>query len=941
MKRIKRMLGILVSLCVLLSQGLSLVCVQAGSNDGAVSLQCLDVCVEVGEQYNNVPAKAQIHLSSDRADGQYELGLFYQNGVSADEIHGEGTADGEGRITMEIPADKAAALQGGVYLVKGTIEGQAVQCEVTLAENTMRQSGVTAETDVIFEDGAGGKKEVSNIFDNMDTNFIAVSGQPYPQIITINYENENTLFAASLYSNYGASFGISNMKLNYRTPEGAWAPVRNKEGGEEFPQSWTTTDQFQRNDLVFDQPYTTTGLQIVVLSSNEAWGESTNISEFQTWGMRKGGVEPPPVKTLKQDAKGSLFFDIMSENETLDALTDKDFSTSFKGTLTTKDYLKFKSPGNTVNRGFVLHASQPQENLKKVTVKVPAHTDDALIELERGLKPVWEPDGHGYKAEFSVDTLAVVPLLWVDLEGQGDIELTEVEWLGDTFTGNILGNAKTTLNGEGFSNAVMTDNNIYSMENFTWEGPAVFEFDFTPGEILADSMYYLTNYGQGQGFKKVKLEGFDGENWKELAAEQEFVWKTSNDLREAQEITFDQTKVSRLRLTILDANHVWGNVTIGELYVHGKEIISAESMAQQITSVKVPARGQERLEMPDLGRFAEDFEVAINFSGDEGVIALDGTIHTPAISKIVELTFLVRSKIDGSTALTASIPVLVLGELSDAVVKTDVAEDTQDVIYNPSMGWVCYIEDCYRNVDPQTGRYNSDLNTVCQGRTVEEYWQEFDGYCEKGLTPHILYIRTVWAWFEPEEGKYAWKDPDSELSRLVKGAEERNLQLAFRVLIDSTDNSEQAVPEWVYEAGARGAVTGADGLKDVYINDPVFLEKFENFLDAFAAEYDNGQTAYIDGFGAGDWGEGNRIMYDSAISSQDEAVRGILDLYNEKIQNVLLGMQHASEADWKYAYENGFVVRRDSFGSPRWFSDSDKKSITGLFAGGNSVFAES
>lgn len=902
-------------------------------------LVCQDVYVEVGVQYNNVALSPQIHLSAEKMAGKdYRLNLLYpESRDHAPAAEFQGTVSDKDEIVLEIPSDIAADLEGGEYEIQGDVGEETVSCKVVLVENTMLSDGVEASTEVV----SSGGKDISEIYNNTDWNWLAEAGQDYPQVIEINYGFENTIYMASLYSNYGQDFGITNLKLNYMDENGEWQEILNEEGGTEFPQSWQTTDTFQRNDLKFDRPYTTDRLKIIVLSSNENWGQSTNISEFQTWGYIPGKAQPPVEKTEKTNDAKTLQSDIVSEAEDLNALTDGDRDTEFSGTLTEKDYFKFSCQGNKANRKIVFWAKEPQTNLQSVSVKAAAYSDEGMVEIADEKPVVWEKSEDGYKAEITFDVLALTPILYAELNGEGEIALTEVAWEGEEFAQNILKDASFTQDGVSINAGTMTDGSIYSMQEITWSPGSAIEIDFAPYIIDADAFYYAANYGQQQGFAKVKLEGFDGNEWITLADEYTYNWKTNSDLRETQVIEFDKQKLTKIRLTGLEANYVWQHVTVGEFYIRGVRTLSAADMAAKITSIPAPARGDEMLTMPDLGEFSDQFTLSVASTSDEKIVTTEGRIIAPDISQEIYVVLKVQSKDGKDAAYTEKIKVLIPGKITEEDVFREFQEDKENVIYNPSMGWVCYIEDCYRNIDPDTGKFNPEMRTICQGRTVEEYWQEFDAYCSQGLTPHILYIRTVWAWFEPEEGEYAWNDPESELSRLLKGAEERNLQLAFRVLIDSTDNSEQAVPEWVFEAGAEGTVTGSDGLKDAYINDPVFLEKFENFLTAFAERFDNKNTAFIDGFGAGDWGEGNRICYNEALGSRDEASRGIFDLYNSKFDHVLLGAQHGSEADWKYAYENGFVLRRDSLGSPVWFSDADKASINDIFNNGNAVFGES
>ncbi|MFC1762332.1 DUF4832 domain-containing protein [Planctomycetota bacterium] len=127
-----------------------------------------------------------------------------------------------------------------------------------------------------------------------------------------------------------------------------------------------------------------------------------------------------------------------------------------------------------------------------------------------------------------------------------------------------------------------------------------------------------------------------------------------------------------------------------------------------------------------------------------------------------------------------------------------------------------------------------------------------------------LYIRLSWAYLEPEEGKFNWDIIDTLIHKWTK----HGLKIAFRISCKetSTDRIEQqfATPQWVMEAGAKGnyyrqgEIVGPDGPWEPVFDDPVFLEKLENFLKAFAVRYDGKSwLRYIDIGSIGDWGEGH------------------------------------------------------------------------------------
>ncbi len=127
-----------------------------------------------------------------------------------------------------------------------------------------------------------------------------------------------------------------------------------------------------------------------------------------------------------------------------------------------------------------------------------------------------------------------------------------------------------------------------------------------------------------------------------------------------------------------------------------------------------------------------------------------------------------------------------------------------------------------------------------------------------------LYIRLAWSYLEPQEGRFDW----AFIDRLIEKWKGHGLGIAFRISCKetSTDRLEQqyATPRWVKEAGAQGGhyrmgeKVGPDGPWEPVWDDPVFLERLERFLAAFAARYDSQPwVRYVDIGSIGDWGEGH------------------------------------------------------------------------------------
>ena len=83
----------------------------------------------------------------------------------------------------------------------------------------------------------------------------------------------------------------------------------------------------------------------------------------------------------------------------------------------------------------------------------------------------------------------------------------------------------------------------------------------------------------------------------------------------------------------------------------------------------------------------------------------------------------------------------------------------------------------------------------------------------------------------------------------MQGALDRGLKLAFCVYVDGQDNIRNGTPDFVREAGAQGYPVhrlwdpeGVDNNWTPYVDDPVFQEKFSNFIRAFAEKFDDPDT---------------------------------------------------------------------------------------------------
>ncbi|MDR2040303.1 MAG: DUF4832 domain-containing protein [Bacteroidales bacterium] len=245
--------------------------------------------------------------------------------------------------------------------------------------------------------------------------------------------------------------------------------------------------------------------------------------------------------------------------------------------------------------------------------------------------------------------------------------------------------------------------------------------------------------------------------------------------------------------------------------------------------------------------------------------------------------------------------------------------EKEKIIRNPMMGWALYAD-----------AYHPDM----------KFWQKFDHISVQGHASPVkasdyathLYIRWPWSALEKEEGAYAW-EYDEFFLLLERGAEERGLKLAFRVYVDSRDYRTSSTPEYVRMAGAKGYM-GNTGKWSPYPDDPVFQEKFEKFIRAFAERYDDpGRVEFVDGFGLGKWGEGHSIELTDK-GNYIPMFHWITHLYLTSFKKIPVAINYHVEIGKPLlteAFEQGYILRHDAFGMSQYYGDFEKSIVQEQF----------
>lgn len=224
--------------------------------------------------------------------------------------------------------------------------------------------------------------------------------------------------------------------------------------------------------------------------------------------------------------------------------------------------------------------------------------------------------------------------------------------------------------------------------------------------------------------------------------------------------------------------------------------------------------------------------------------------------------------------------------------------DTGEALVNPGMGWVLHY---YDNIPENYGSRLEPSDTV----------DDFPGLS-------VVYLRIPWSYIEPEEGRFNWAVLDTPAQRWIA----KGKQIALRISC-SESWTRWATPEWVQRAGAKGYdFEPGTGVKErgpywePDYDDPVFLQKLENFLAALAKRYDgNPEVAFIDVGSLGVWGEGHTFASTQRKISP-ETVKKHIDLHVKHFRRTLLAanddFSFHGEETVDYAREKGLTLRDDS-----------------------------
>lgn len=279
-----------------------------------------------------------------------------------------------------------------------------------------------------------------------------------------------------------------------------------------------------------------------------------------------------------------------------------------------------------------------------------------------------------------------------------------------------------------------------------------------------------------------------------------------------------------------------------------------------------------------------------------------------------------------------------------------VITDNQALLTNPDMGWnfTYYANTIY------------DFNNTLQKDDYLDFYP-----CD------IVFFRIGWNWMEPEEGVFNWEFVDDVANKWIaqgkrialewcctypgdqstplwvrdagaqgeqyawypgdedRGQDPNEVYFAPESNPDRGNLPFRGIPldaqEWNLNKGIRNDPNYNNGQEVAegdyqnyrgswipYYDDPIFLEKLENFLQKASEHYDNNPAVQFIEIGSfGDWGEGHR-SYTPANPITTQAKRTHIDLYLKYFKNVQIMVNDAAVDGVpmliEYTKENGIGV---------------------------------
>ena len=536
--------------------------------------------------------------------------------------------------------------------------------------------------------------------------------------------------------------------------------------------------------------------------------------------------------------------------------------------------------------------------------------------------------------------------------------IKKIDVIGKIFNENIFSDSQILVDNKNIDGYFMLDNVIKT--DISFNSKAQLELlppkgkSYELGKLIIGS-----NYSESQGVKSIKVSYFDllQNKWIENKQENAKYNQNQNQKRQIFIIDLPNIQTNHIKLNI-EFNNKWNKGIITEINAIGSCKTTVESLGSIIDHVDELSYDSKSLSLnwlKDLDIDLENYTININSTTNENIVSINGDINHDYGDNLVKVTYSIKD-LSGKSFISKPIDILIPQKTENRT-SINMLIDNKSFIKNPATGFVAYVEgfECsvhnlYENTIKNPNIRNLGLCLqISNKEDVKEYWEQMDELISNNLPVSILYIRQPWSWFEPKEGEFAWNDKNSACYALINGAKERGINLAFRILTCSASCGQQATPQFVFDAGAKYKYTDVQSYigktNEPYLDDEIFVKKFDNFINAFSREFDNEKTSFIDAHGHGEWGEMNNSMYISVFSNMNSTVNSLQRIYEKYFNNVLLGGQLMSLKGTKTIQKsfdiNGanFVMRRDAFGSSKYL-DGHKEVIRNLRGLGIPLFAE-
>jgi hypothetical protein len=264
-------------------------------------------------------------------------------------------------------------------------------------------------------------------------------------------------------------------------------------------------------------------------------------------------------------------------------------------------------------------------------------------------------------------------------------------------------------------------------------------------------------------------------------------------------------------------------------------------------------------------------------------------------------------------------------------------EESKEILDNPGMGWVLLEEPLY------------------EGRASLGWLGDFP---EVGTVS----LSTSWAYMEPEEGEYHWSDMDEAVEYWTSKGKMINMRLSMDT--NTIGYPKAGAPDWLGDNyGLDYKVISMDGeaVRAYYMADPIYIEKHDAFVKAFAEHYrDNPKINIIEIRAYGKFGEWHSGGLFQSMEERIATLRHLLEVWKrewgeEKLMLVSASYefdrslvqydaidtfmksldQFAQASAYDYALKQGITFRRDGIGGALHYWDS--KFLNRVFKSNNSL----